>query len=99
MKDTVKIRFIVESAPKDGSGLVYKEGEEHSMSLSSAEHWVKRNKAVFVDGDPQTQKAQAPQATITDKAEQRRQEKGRPDFAEAQADFRKNSPDATGSNL
>ena len=43
------IKFLMDCAPKDGSGTEYKEGERREMVLSSAEHWVKRGKAEYVD--------------------------------------------------
>lgn len=47
----VKIRFVVDAAPDDRSGDKYAAGQDVLMSPASANFWVIRDKAVFVEDE------------------------------------------------
>lgn len=46
-----KIKFTQDCAPKDDSGILYETDQVEEMNDASAEHWVRRGKAVYVDDE------------------------------------------------
>lgn len=53
----VKIKFLVDAAPRNNSGDRFEAGQEVEMPVPSAEHWVKRKKAFYIgDSAPSSPK-------------------------------------------
>lgn len=48
-KNIQKIRFLVDVPPFDFSGISYAEGQEIEASDASAEFWIKRGKAAYIE--------------------------------------------------
>lgn len=47
----IKVKFLEDCAPKNGSGEFFEKGLEIEMPYASAQHWIKRRKAVAVGGE------------------------------------------------
>jgi hypothetical protein len=47
-ENDVEIRFIVTTDRHDGTDKTFNEGDEHTMNRASANHWIRRNKAITV---------------------------------------------------
>lgn len=72
----MKIRFIEDYAPKDGSGRMYTVDQEFEVREDSARHFISRRKAVAVDGEIAAPAApKAPDSSFTDAAEERHEKK------------------------
>ena len=58
-----KIMFLEECEPKDGSGVVYEKGDVKTLPAPSANHWIKRGKAIEYDGrkKPEPKKVEKPE--------------------------------------
>ena len=52
----MKIRFIKEYSPKDGSGTVYKVGQECNFTVASANHFITRGAAVEISAPKRAKK-------------------------------------------
>lgn len=72
----IKVKFLEDCAPKNGSGESFKEGQEIEMPYASAQHWIKRRKALAVGGEimPPTAPPQA-DTDVSDAAEERAEER------------------------
>lgn len=74
--EMIKIKFIETCAPKNGSGESFTEGQEIEMPYASAQHWIKRRKALAVGGEiTPPPSIPAPNTKVSDAAAEREEKR------------------------